>query len=110
MGLFRGYCESLMAVLLCSLMCNELVCNATNSWPLNGERRDSFSESTISIKMPGTRPLEVRKCLSFKLYYQDIFCRSFDLAEDRSMDSGSFVVVRAFLQCYWAFCCLISFV
>ena len=65
-----------MAFILCSLACNEvLFCNAVDSWLDYEEPSDSFSERTITIKMPGTRPLKVNIFLLVSVI-SEIFCRA----------------------------------
>ena len=66
MHLFRGCCENLMAVILCALLFKEVAVYSAAS-------KDVFSERTIEIKMPGSRPLKVNRLVLIVFVSPDIF-------------------------------------
>lgn len=57
MGCFRSVRESLLLAILCSVVCNEVICAKINSRAVYEE--PVLHENTIRIKMPGTRPVKV---------------------------------------------------
>ena len=57
MGGFRSLRESLLLAILCFAVCNEVICVNINSRAVFEE--PVLPESTITVKMPGTRPVKV---------------------------------------------------
>ncbi|KAL9986947.1 hypothetical protein ACROYT_G001165 [Oculina patagonica] len=58
MGCFGSVRESLLLAILCSVVCNEVICAKINSRAVEYEE-PVLPENTIRIKMPGTRPVKM---------------------------------------------------